>query len=106
MRKRRSRLRNDILPRPHKAKVCLTARSSEKSVSIIQGIKTKDPNAEMEFLPLDLTSLNSVRDAAERILAELSVIDMFVCDAGVIPEEIKMTEDRVETDFQTNYLSV
>jgi NAD(P)-dependent dehydrogenase (short-subunit alcohol dehydrogenase family) len=60
----------------------------------------------VEFLPMDLASLKSVKDAADRILAEESVIDILVCNAGVIAEETKLTEDGVETDFQTNYLGM
>jgi hypothetical protein len=88
----------------HNAKVYLGARSSEKAIAAIKQIKAQYPEAQVEFLAMDLTRLKSVQDAAERILAEEPVIDILVCNAGVFAEERTITEDGIEIDFQTNYL--
>ena len=60
----------------------------------------------MEFLPLDLGSLKSVREAADRILASEVVIDILVCNAGVIADKWELTEDGVDISFQANYLGM
>jgi len=51
----------------HGAKVYLAARSEAKALAAIQEIKTQLPNADVEFLQLDLASLASVVAAAETI---------------------------------------
>jgi NAD(P)-dependent dehydrogenase (short-subunit alcohol dehydrogenase family) len=90
----------------HGAKVYLAARSESKATAAIEKIKAINSNAQVEFLPMDLAHLQSVREAAGQILHVEKVIDILVCNAGVITSETKLTDDGIEIDFQVNYLGI
>jgi NAD(P)-dependent dehydrogenase (short-subunit alcohol dehydrogenase family) len=90
----------------HGAKVYLGARSQSKATAAIEKIKAVNPTAQVEFLSLDLASLHSVREAAEQISQLENVIDIIICNAGLIVPETKMTDDAIEMDFQINYLGI
>ena len=59
----------------------------------------------MVFVQLDLSSLDSVRDFAAKILEEVPQIDILINNAGVmmIPER-RLTKDGFEMQFGTNHL--
>ena len=89
-----------------KAKVYLATRSQTNASTAIEEIKAHDPSIHVEFLPLDLANLKSVREAADQILQTEKTIDILVCNAGVVAQEMSLTEDGIEIDFQTNYLGL
>ena len=55
---------------------------------------------------MDLAHLQSVREAAAHILHREKVIDILVCNAGVITPETELTDGGIEMDFQVNYLGI
>ncbi|KZW01453.1 NAD(P)-binding protein [Exidia glandulosa HHB12029] len=63
----------------------LAARSEERAVETIEAVKLANPSVTILFLSLDLTSLSSVRAAAEQILANPAVpsVDVLINNAGV-----------------------
>ena len=69
-------------------------------------IKSQDSSVQVEFLEIDLASLKSVREAAHKILTRETVVDILVCNAGVVAQQIELTEDGIEMDFQINYLGI
>ncbi|MDH3680112.1 MAG: SDR family NAD(P)-dependent oxidoreductase, partial [Acidimicrobiia bacterium] len=68
------------------ADVVMAARSQEKARSAQDEILAAHPGASLEIVDLDLGSLASVRQAAEKILAAHDVIDILLNDAGLMPE--------------------
>ena len=90
----------------HGAKVYLAARSQSKAMVAIERIKAINPIVQVEFLTLDLAHLQSVHEAAEWILHVEKVIDIIVCNAGIIAPETQLTDDGIELDFQVNYLGI
>jgi NAD(P)-dependent dehydrogenase (short-subunit alcohol dehydrogenase family) len=58
----------------------------------------------METVGLDLASLQSVRAAAERLLADGRRFDAIIANAGVMATPFGHTADGFETQFGTNYL--
>jgi NAD(P)-dependent dehydrogenase (short-subunit alcohol dehydrogenase family) len=87
----------------HKAKVYVATRSPPKAADAISKIKAIDPSAEVYFLPLDLSNLESVRNAADRILMDEKKVDILVCNAAVISQEYILEDNGIERDFQINY---
>jgi len=86
------------------AEVILTARTEAKGDDAVARIRREIPAAKVRFEMLDLASLRSVREFAERVGREKK-LDLLVNNAGVmrIPTR-KVTEDGFETQFATNFL--
>src|SRR5881394_1016687 len=70
------------------AHVVMAARNQQKAAEAVDDIRGGLPDASLEVVELDLGSLESVRQAAEQILARHETIDILVNNAGVmgIPE--------------------
>ena len=86
------------------SKIYLCARSPSKAQQAITSIKSTVPNANIVFLPLDLSSLISVKTAASKFLAENTRLDILINNAGIMAVPPGLTEDGYEIQFQTNYL--
>jgi len=69
-------------------------------------MKSQDSSIQVEYLPLDLSNLESVRTAAERVIQDEEKVDILVCNAGVVIQELCFSENRIEMDFQINYLGL
>ena len=85
------------------AGVILAARSLERTQPVLDEIQGAHPAAQVEFLHLDLASLASVRDAAERVLASGRGLDVLMNNAGVAGSS-GLTEDGFEITIGTNYI--
>src|SRR5450631_2047707 len=70
------------------AHVVMAVRNQEKAAEAVADIRRDVPEASLEVVPLDLSSQDSIRSAAEQILAAHQQIDILVNNAGVmgIPE--------------------
>ena len=63
--------------------VVLAARSEERARPVLDGIRARDPAADVRFLHADLSDLDSVRRAAGSYLAQGRALDVLVNNAGV-----------------------
>jgi len=79
------------------ARVILAARNRDKAEAAMGSIRSLVPRAEVDFVHLDLTSLDSIRRAAAD-LAELGPIDALVNNAGLVisPPRREVTADGLE----------
>jgi retinol dehydrogenase-12 len=64
-------------------RVVLAARSEPRARAVMEGIVAAHPSAEVEFLPLDLADLASVRRAADTFLSSGRPLDVLMNNAGV-----------------------
>src|SRR5712671_4161403 len=62
------------------------------------------PGAEMDVRRLDLASLASVREFADRLHADVPALDVLVNNAGVMAIPRQLTEDGFEQQLGTNHL--
>ncbi|TKV29809.1 SDR family NAD(P)-dependent oxidoreductase [Arthrobacter sp. NamB2] len=86
------------------AGVVMASRSEEKATSAIRAIRTRVPDADITFQPLDLANLASVRAAATTI-AEGPSLTGLLANAGVVrSHERKTTAEGYELLFGTNHL--
>ncbi len=85
------------------AKVLLGCRSEEKANQAIEKIMTINKAAQLEWVPLDLISLQSVSQAAARVLQE-ERLDVLINNAGVMMPPKTLTEDGFELQFGVNHL--
>ncbi|KAJ3122128.1 hypothetical protein HK098_003107 [Nowakowskiella sp. JEL0407] len=86
------------------AKVYLAARTPERAHEAISKIKESIPNANIEFLELNLADLKQVKAAAEKYIASGEKIDILVNNAGIMACPFELTKDGYESQFATNHL--
>ncbi len=87
------------------ARVVLAVRNLDKGAQAADRIKKASPTATVELQELDLTSLDSVRKAADELRATYPRIDLLINNAGVmyVPSR-ETTKDGFEMQFGTNHL--
>lgn len=80
------------------------ARSESKAAEAIKSIKSSIPDdVEIIWLPLDLTSTKSIRNAAEQFHARSQRLDILVLNAGVMSLPPGETEIGHEIQLGTNH---
>jgi NAD(P)-dependent dehydrogenase (short-subunit alcohol dehydrogenase family) len=87
-----------------RAHVVMTARNQEKAATAVEDVRRTVPDASLELVPLDLGSLASVREAAQRILADHDKVDLLVNNAGVMGIPEQRTADGFEMQFGVDHL--
>jgi NAD(P)-dependent dehydrogenase (short-subunit alcohol dehydrogenase family) len=87
------------------AHVVMAVRNLDKGNEAVERLKSASPNANVTLQELDLSSLASVRKAADEIRAAHPRIDLLVNNAGVmyVPKR-EATKDGFEMQFGTNHL--
>lgn len=89
----------------HGAKeIWLASRSTEKADQAIQDIKKEVPGANIRPLSLDLTDLESVRNAARTFAQSSSQLDILMLNAGIMASPAGLTKDGYELQFGTNHV--
>ena len=86
------------------ASVVLAVRNVEKGKQAAARIAAAAPGATVTVQELDLSSLDSVRAAAAALRAGHPVIDLLICNAGVMYPPKQTTGDGFELQFGTNHL--
>jgi retinol dehydrogenase 12 len=85
------------------ARVVLAARSAERTVPVLEGIRSRYPSAPASFLPLDLADFSSVRQAADQLRATGHRLDVLVNNAGVAGTH-GLSRDRFDLTYAVNHL--
>jgi NAD(P)-dependent dehydrogenase (short-subunit alcohol dehydrogenase family) len=87
------------------AHVVLAVRNLDKGAEAVDRITTASPNAAVTLQQLDLSSLDSVRKAADELRTAHPRIDLLINNAGVmyVPTR-ETTKDGFEMQFGTNHL--
>ena len=85
------------------ARIVMASRSKEKAEVASASIRERVPGARVDFVPLDLSSLGSVREAADKI-RKLGTIDVLINNAGATsgPNHRVLTEDGLELVVGSN----
>jgi len=86
------------------ARVVLAVRNLDKGKQAAARIAEAHPGATVELQELDLTSLASIRAAAEQLRADHDRIDLLINNAGVMWTPKSTTADGFELQFGTNHL--
>lgn len=88
----------------HGAHVVLAVRNLDKGKDAAARITARSPHADVALAELDLTSLESVRAAAEQLRSAHDRIDLLINNAGVMFTPKGTTKDGFELQFGTNHL--
>src|SRR5260370_14019172 len=86
------------------AEVILAGRSQAKGEQAVQALQRDYPGSQVHFLPLDLGSLASVRQAGEHFFAQRNKLDVLINNAGIMATPLGYTPDGFEQQFATNFL--
>jgi NAD(P)-dependent dehydrogenase (short-subunit alcohol dehydrogenase family) len=86
------------------ARVVLAVRNTDKGQAAADLISRRSPGASVAIQELDLTSLQSIRAAAEQLRAAHDSIDLLINNAGVMFTPRSTTKDGFELQFGTNHL--
>jgi len=92
------------LSKHNPAKIYLGARDESRAQRAIASIKSFVPDAKIEFLPLDLASLESVKQAADAFTASSNRLDVLMNNAGIMACPAGLTKEGYEIQFGTNHL--
>src|ERR1700731_3197339 len=86
------------------ADVVLAVRNLDKGTEAARRIEQGTPGAQVTVQELDLTSLDSVRAAADELRSNHESIDLLINNAGVMFTPKSTTKDGFELQFGTNHL--
>ncbi|MFI6584157.1 oxidoreductase [Embleya sp. NPDC050493] len=88
----------------HGAHVFVACRSPERGNAAVAQIRKRASSTRVEYVPLDLADLASVRDLAKTLVDRLDRIDILVNNAGVGMISRQVTTDGFEKQLGTNHL--
>lgn len=86
------------------AHVVLAVRNVDKGNDAAARIRAAHPRADVAVQRLDLTSLDSIREAAQQLRSDHETIDLLINNAGVMFTPRSTTKDGFELQFGTNHL--
>ena len=86
------------------AHVVMACRNPAKAARAIEAIRAESESALLEFLPLDLSDLSSVRGFAAEFARRHTRLDLLSNNAGVMAIPRQTTADGFERQLGTNHL--
>jgi NAD(P)-dependent dehydrogenase (short-subunit alcohol dehydrogenase family) len=86
------------------AKVYIACRNEEKAIDAIERMKAISSGGELIFGHLDLASLGSVKEFAEKVIASENRLDLLINNAGVMIPPPSKSEDGFEIQFGINFI--
>ena len=86
------------------AQIWIAGRNSETGSTTVGELRAKAPSISVHFLKLDLTSFESIKDAARTFLASSTRLDVLVLNAGIMGGPTTTTKDGYEMQFGTNHV--
>ncbi|XP_024996343.1 short-chain dehydrogenase TIC 32, chloroplastic-like isoform X1 [Cynara cardunculus var. scolymus] len=88
----------------HGVHVVLAVRNTEKGRKVKETILNETPNAKLDVMELDLSSLASVRTFAAEFVSSGLPLNILINNAGVMAPPFTLSEDKIELQFATNHL--
>ena len=86
------------------AHVIMACRSQEKAIAAKHQILAETPDAELDLMPLDLASQQSIKDFVALFNDRYPRLDILLNNAGLMAPPLSHTEDGFEIQFGTNHL--
>jgi len=83
----------------------MACRSQSKASEAIAQIRSENPDADLDFLPYDASSLSAVHSTALSFLSRDIGLDILLMNAGAIIEKPQASKDGLEWMFAINHLA-
>jgi NAD(P)-dependent dehydrogenase (short-subunit alcohol dehydrogenase family) len=87
------------------ANTIMLCRNKEKGETAVHEIKQETPNATIDLMICDLSSMKSIRSFIEAFKGKYSRLDILFNNAAIMKRKRTITEDGFEMMFQVNYLA-
>lgn len=86
-------------------KIFLASRTESKGREAVALIKSKtSQDIDIEYLPLDLTSLPSIKQAADQVISHSDRLDVLILNAGIMAVPLEKTPSGQEIQMGTNHV--
>jgi len=86
------------------AKVIVACRNEEKAFKAIEKMKAQGGTGELVYVHLDLSSLNAVKEFADKVIEAESRLDFLINNAGIMIPPPSKTKDGFEIQFGVNFV--
>lgn len=86
------------------ANIVMANRDSEKSDKAFEELSKEFPDADISHLSIDLSSLESVREFADKYMEKYDDLHLLINNAGIMACPQSQTQDGFETQFGVNHL--
>lgn len=86
------------------AKVYVACRNKEKGLDAINRMKTTSDGGELIFGHLDLSSLNAVKEFADKVIETEEKLDFLINNAGIMIPPPSKSESGFEIQFGVNFI--
>ncbi len=86
-------------------KLVIPCRDAGKAASLRAGMLIHCPRVQTDFIPCDLEDLLSVRRCAEAIRQRYPIIELLICNAGILLRRAKRSNQGIESTFAVNHLA-
>ncbi len=87
------------------AHVIIQGRDAAKAERVAGELKAAHPNAKVDFLVADLSSMQAVRGLAAEVKQRFGKLDVLLNNAGALQVRREVTVDGYERTFATNHLA-
>lgn len=87
------------------ADVLGVARTAERGYGAETRVRSRAPDARLQYLSADLAELGQTRALADQVTALRDRLDVLVLNAAVARPRCELTAEGFEVDFATNHLS-
>ncbi len=86
------------------ATIIMACRDEERGAHALREIKRAVPDGDLELIPLDLASLDSIAAFAKKFSANYERLDVLLNNAGIMATPFGKTKDGFEQQFGVNHL--
>ncbi|XP_076888992.1 short-chain dehydrogenase TIC 32, chloroplastic-like [Bidens hawaiensis] len=84
--------------------VIMAVRSTEKGLKVKESILKETPDAKVDVMELDLSSMASVRDFVAKYCSSGLPLSILINNAGVLSPHFTLSKENIELHFATNHL--
>ncbi|KAJ9549822.1 hypothetical protein OSB04_022365 [Centaurea solstitialis] len=84
--------------------VVMPVRNVEAGKKVKESIAEKIPNAKLEVMELDISSLESVRTFASQYCSKGHPLNILILNAGIMTPPFSLSKDGIELQFATNHV--
>jgi retinol dehydrogenase-12 len=92
------------LAKHNPSELWIAARSADSGNATVAQIKKASPDVQVHFLPLDLSSFKSIKEAARTFVKSVSRLDILYMNAGIMGGPHVTTDDGYERQFGINHM--
>lgn len=85
-------------------KVIMLNRKEEQGQEAIEKIKSEKADAQVEWKPIDLGSLNEVKKVGDELRDSLDRLDLLICSAGINTNSFGLDADGYDRHFGVNWV--